>query len=88
MATCAYGGRTHVSPANQSMHVGGIVKAGLAVVLMYGVVVLTGIPEASNRSRVTNPSPRSARDLFEAALNEAACGLTGPLWALEARTGT
>ena len=45
-------------------------------------------PEASNRSRVMNLSPRSARDLFEASLNEAACALAGRLWALELRTGS
>ena len=50
--------------------------------------IISEFREASNRSRVTNLSPRSARDLFEAALNEAACALAGRLWALELRTGS
>jgi hypothetical protein len=45
-------------------------------------------PTASNRSRVMNGSPRSARDLFEAALNEAACCFAKALWALQPGTGT
>jgi hypothetical protein len=32
-----------------------------------------GMREASNRSRVADLSPSTARDLFEAGLNEAAC---------------
>ena len=46
-----------------------------------------GIREASNRSRVTDGSPGSARDLFEAALNEAACCFAW-LWALHPGSGT
>lgn len=38
----------------------------------------------SNRSRVTNVATLSARDLFEAGLNEAACRWLGPMGA---RTG-
>jgi hypothetical protein len=44
--------------------------------------------EGSNRSRGTDGSPRSARDLFEATLNEAAFGLARRLWALQLVTGS
>ena len=38
-----------------------------------------GMPEASNWSRVTDIAPRSARDQFEAGLNEAACCRARPM---------
>ena len=46
------------------------------------LIGLIGMLEGSNRPRVTDPAASSARDLFEAGLNEAAVGRT-TLWAFE-----
>ena len=46
------------------------------------VVTIIGMLEGSNRSRVTGTAANSARDLFEAGLNEAASVEHG-LWALD-----
>jgi hypothetical protein len=48
------------------------------------VVTIVGMLEGSNRSRVTRIAPNSARDLFEAGLNEAAF-VEHCLWALDQR---
>jgi hypothetical protein len=45
---------------------------------------MIGMLEGSNRSRVTGIAPNSARDLFEAGLNEAAF-VEHCLWALDQR---
>jgi hypothetical protein len=46
------------------------------------VVTIVGMLEGSNRSRVTGTAANSARDLFEAGLNEAASVEHG-LWVLD-----
>jgi hypothetical protein len=50
------------------------------------VVTIVGMLEGSNRSRVTGIAANTARDLFEAGLNEAACVEHG-LWALNQLDG-
>jgi len=48
------------------------------------LIGIAGMLEGSNRSRVTGIAANSARDLFEAGLNEAASVEHG-LWALDQR---
>jgi len=50
------------------------------------VVFFVGMLEGSNRFRVTGIAANSARDLFEAGLNEAA-SVEHSLWALNQRDG-
>jgi hypothetical protein len=42
------------------------------ITIVERLITIPGMREASNRSRVTDLSPSTARDLFEAGLNEAA----------------